>query len=181
MFKKILGTGITRVINLLIGFITMLMGTKVLGPAEWGIGFTVLTDVTFLLIGVEFLAGSGLVYFTPRKKLSTLMVLSYSWILMAMVFYCLLFWVLSRFPTTFDRIVPHGYEWITLLLTFVYSFHNFNLNVFLGKEKVGTFNWVFLLQIFVQVCSMALFIFVFGIKPYPGDIHILIILSLGHR
>lgn len=174
MFKKILGTGITRVINLLIGFITMLMGTKVLGPAEWGIGFTVLTDVTFLLIGVEFLAGSGLVYFTPRKKLSTLMVLSYSWILMAMVFYCLLFWVLSRFPTTFDRIVPHGYEWITLLLTFVYSFHNFNLNVFLGKEKVGTFNWVFLLQIFVQVCSMALFIFVFGLRDAHAFVYSLL-------
>ena len=41
MFKKILGTGVTRVLNLLIGFITMLMGTKVLGAAEWGIGFTV--------------------------------------------------------------------------------------------------------------------------------------------
>ena len=161
MFKKILGTGITRVLNLLVGFATMLMGTKVLGPAEWGIGFTVLTDVTFLLIGVEFLAGSGLVYFTPRKSLSTLMKVSYAWIALVMLFYVLLFGVLSRFPQTFDHIVPRGYEGITLLLTFVYSFHNFNLNVFLGKEKVGTFNWVFLLQIFVQVTTMALLIFVF--------------------
>ena len=174
MFKKILGTGLTRVMNLLIGFTTMLMGTKVLGPAEWGIGFTILTDVTFLLIGVEFLAGSGLVYFTPRKKLSTLMALSYSWIFLVMGFYCLLFWVLSHNPTTFDRIVPHGYEGLTLLLTFVYSFHNFNLNVFLGKEKVGTFNWVFLLQIFVQVCSMALFIFVFHIHDAHAFVYSLL-------
>ena len=174
MFKKILGTGITRVMNLLIGFITMMMGTKVLGPAEWGIGFTVLTDVTFLLIGVEFLAGSGLVYFTPRKKLSTLMLLSYSWIVMIMVVYVLLFLVLSRFPEVFDRIVPRGYEVITLLLTFVYSFHNFNLNVFLGKEKVGTFNWVFLLQILVQVSSMALFIFVFHIHDAHAFVYSLL-------
>lgn len=174
MFKKILGTGITRVLNLLIGFITMLMGTKVLGPAEWGIGFTVLTDVTFLLIGVEFLAGSGLVYFTPRKKLSTLMAVSYSWIAMVMGFYVLLFWVMSYFPRTFDRIVPHGYEGITLLLTLVYSFHNFNLNVFLGKEKVGTFNWIFLIQIFVQVCSMALFIFVFDIRDAHAFVYSLL-------
>ena len=163
MFRKILGTGITRVLNLLVGFVTMLMGTKVLGPAEWGIGFTVLTDVTFLLIGVEFLAGSGLVYFTPRKKLSTLMAVSYSWIALVMAFYVLLFWVFSHYPVTFDHIVPHGYEGITLLLTLVYSFHNFNLNVFLGKEKVSTFNWVFLLQIIMQVSSMALFIFMLGI------------------
>lgn len=160
MFKKILGTGITRVLNLAIGFVTMLMGTKVLGPTEWGIGFTVLTDVTFLLIGVEFLAGSGLVYFTPRKKLSTLMMVSYSWIALVMLFYVMLFWVFSHYPIMFDHIVPHGYEGMTLLLTLVYSLHNFNLNVFLGKEKVSTFNWVFLLQIFVQVSTMALFIFV---------------------
>ena len=174
MFKKILGTGITRVLNLLVGFATMLMGTKVLGPAEWGIGFTVLTDVTFLLIGVEFLAGSGLVYFTPRKSLSTLMKVSYAWIALVMLFYVLLFGVLSRFPQTFDHIVPRGYEGITLLLTFVYSFHNFNLNVFLGKEKVGTFNWVFLLQIFVQVTTMALLIFVFHLHDARAFVYSLL-------
>ncbi len=175
MFKKILGTGMTRVMNLLVGFITMMMGTRVLGPAEWGIGFTILTDVTFLLIGIEFLAGSGLVYFTPRKKLSTLMILSYSWIGMVMLLYVLLFWGLSRFfPVFFDRLVPKGYEVITLLLTLIYSFHNFNLNVFLGKERVGTFNWIFLLQILVQVSSMALFIFVFGIRDAHAFVYSLL-------
>ena len=174
MFKKILGTGITRVMNLVIGFITMMMGTKVLGSAEWGIGFTVLTDVTFLLVGIEFLAGSGLVYFTPRKKLSTLLAVSYSWIGMVMLFYCLLFYGLSRFPEFSNRIVPRGYEGITLLLTLVYSFHNFNLNVFLGKEKVGTYNWIFLLQIFVQVLSMALFIFVFHIHAAHAFVYSLL-------
>lgn len=169
-----MGTGVTRVLNLLIGFITMLMGTKVLGPAEWGIGFTVLTDVTFLLIGVEFLAGSGLVYFTPRKKLSTLMAVSYSWIALVMLLYVLLFWVLSYYPVVFDRIVPRGYEVITLLLTLVYSFHNFNLCVFLGNEKVSTYNWVFLLQIFVQVSTMALFIFVMGITDAHAFVYSLL-------
>lgn len=174
MFKKILGTGITRVLNLLVGFITMMMGTRVLGPAEWGIGFTVLTDVTFLLIGIEFLAGSGLVYFTPRKKLSTLFFVSYSWIFLVMLFYGLVFYLLQFNPTLFDRIVPKGYELITLLLTMVYAFHNFNLNVFLGREKVGTFNWVFLLQILVQVCSMALFIYVFGIRDAHAFVYSLL-------
>lgn len=174
MFKKILGTGVTRVLNLLIGFITMLMGTKVLGAAEWGIGFTVLTDLTFLLIGVELIAGNGLVYFTPRKKLTTLMAVSYVWIVMVIALYALLFWVLSHFPTTFDRIVPKGYEGITLLLVLVYSFHEFNLNIFLGKEKVSTYNWIFLLQILVQVCSMALFIFVFHIHDAHAFVYSLL-------
>ena len=174
MFKKLLGTGMTRVMNLLIGFITMMMGTRVLGSAEWGIGFTVLTDLTFLLIGIEFIAGSGLVYFTPRKKLSTLMLVSYSWILIVMALYGFLFWGLSFFPEFSDRLVPKGYEFITLLLTLVYSFHSFNLNVFLGKEKVSTYNWIFLLQIFVQVCSMALFIFVFHIHDAHAFVYSLL-------
>lgn len=174
MFKKILGTGVTRVLNLLIGFITMLMGTKVLGPAEWGIGFTVLTDLTFLLIGVELIAGNGLVYFTPRKKLSTLMKVSYTWIVLVIALYAMLFWILSFFPITFDRIVPKGYEVLTLVLVLVYSFHEFNLNVFLGKEKVSTYNWIFLLQILVQVCSMALFIFVFHIHDAHAFVYSLL-------
>lgn len=174
MFKKILGTGITRVLNLLIGFATMLMGTKVLGAAEWGICFTVLTDVTFLLVGVELVVGGGLVYFTPRKPLSTLMKVSYSWIVMVMLFYVLAFWGLSYFPEVSDHIVPKGYEWITLLLTFVYSFHNFNLNVLLGKEKVSTYNWVFLLQITVQVSAMALMVFAFHIHDAHAFVYALL-------
>ena len=174
MFKKILGTGVTRVLNLLIGFATMLMGTRILGPAEWGICFTVLTDVTFLLVGIELIVGGGLVFFTPRKPLNVLMKVSYAWIVMVMAFYVLAFWVLSHFPDTFDHIVPRGYEGITLLLTFVYSFHNFNLNVLLGKEKVGTYNWVFLLQIFVQVCTMALMIFVFHIHDAHAFVYSLL-------
>jgi O-antigen/teichoic acid export membrane protein len=174
MFKKILGTGITRVLNLLIGFATMLMGTKVLGAAEWGICFTVLTDVTFLLVGVELIVGGGLVYFTSRKPLSTLMKVSYVWILLVMAFYVLLFWILSFFPEVSDHIVPRGYEGITLLLTFIYSFHSFNLNVFLGKERVGTYNWVFLLQILVQVSTMALMIFVFQIRDARAFVYSLL-------
>lgn len=174
MFKKILGTGVTRVLNLLIGFATMLMGTKVLGAAEWGICFTVLTDVTFLLVVVELIVGGGLVYFTPRKPLATLMKVSYGWIIIVMAFYVLLFWILSYFPEFSDHIVPRGYEGLTLLLTFVYSFHNFNLNVFLGKEKVSTYNWVFLLQIFVQVSTMALMIFVFRIHDAHAFVYSLL-------
>ena len=174
MFKKILGTGITRVLNLLIGLATMLMGTKVLGAAEWGVCFTVLTDVTFLLVGVELVVGGGLVYFTPRKPLATLMKVSYAWIVLVMALYVLLFWVLSFFPEVSDHLVPRGYEGLTLLLTFIYSFHNFNLNVFLGKERVGTYNWVFLLQILVQVTTMALFIFVCHIRDARAFVYSLL-------
>ena len=164
MFKKILGTGATRAVNVLTQLATLIMGTKLLGAAEWGKAFVAQTDITFLLIGIELIAGSGLVYFSPRKKTATLMKISYGWIAFVMLIYVLLFSVLHFFPNFFHTIVPEGYAWLVLLMTFVYSLHEFNLNHFLGKEKVATYNWLFLIQILTQVSMMAVFIFALDLR-----------------
>ena len=164
MFKKILGTGATRAVNVLTQLATLIMGTKLLGAAEWGKAFVAQTDITFLLIGIELIAGSGLVYFSPRKKTATLMKISYGWIAFVMLIYVLLFSVLHFFPNFFHTIVPEGYAWLVLLMTFVYSLHEFNLNHFLGKEKVATYNWLFLTQILTQVSMMAVFIFALDLR-----------------
>ncbi len=174
MFKKILGTGATRILNLLISATSMILGAKMLGAAEWGIGYMVVVDVTLLLIGVELLAGSGLVYFTPRKRLSTLMLVSYSWIIGMLLVYALAFWILSFFPETFHNIVPEGYAVTTLLMVLIYSLHNFNLNVFLGKEKVKLYNWVFATQIVTQITVMVLLIFVFHIHDARAFVYSLL-------
>ena len=164
MFKKILGTGAARAVNVLTQLATLIMGTKCLGAAEWGKAFIAQTDITFLLIGIELIAGSGLVYFAPRKKLATLMKISYGWIGVVMLFYALLFSALHFFPIFFRTIVPEGYAWLVLLMTFVYSLHEFNLNHFLGKEKVSTYNWLFIIQILTQVTMMAVLIFALGVR-----------------
>jgi O-antigen/teichoic acid export membrane protein len=164
MFKKILGTGAARAVNVLTQLATLIMGTRCLGAAEWGKAFIAQTDITFLLIGIELIAGSGLVYFTPRKKLVTLMKISYGWIAFVMLIYLLLFNVLHFFPNFYHTIVPEGYAWLVLLMTFVYSLHEFNLNHFLGKEKVATYNWLFLIQILTQVSMMAVLIFALNLR-----------------
>ena len=164
MFKKILGTGAARAVNVLTQLATLIMGTKCLGAAEWGKAFIAQTDITFLLIGIELIAGSGLVYFTPRKKLATLMKISYGWIAFVMVVYLLLFGIFHFFPGFYYTIVPEGYAWLVLLMTFVYSLHEFNLNHFLGKEKIATYNWLFLIQILTQVTMMAVLIFALNLR-----------------
>lgn len=163
IFHKILGTGAARAVNVLTQLATLIMGTRFLGAAEWGTAFIAQTDITFLLIGIELISGSGLVYFTPRKKLSTLMTISYGWIAIVMLFYTVLFNLLHLFPWVYD-IIPQHYSTLILVMTFVYSLHEFNLNHFLGKEKVATFNWLFLTQILTQVTMMAVFIFVLNLR-----------------
>lgn len=164
MFKKILGTGAAKAVNVLTQLATLIMGTRFLGAAEWGKAFIAQTDITFLLIGIELIAGSGLVYFTPRKKLATLMKISYGWIVIVMLAYLLLFSILHLFPGFYHTIVPEGYAWLVLLMTFIYSLHEFNLNHYLGKEKVATYNWLFLIQILTQVSMMAVLIFGMNIR-----------------
>ena len=151
-------------VNVLTQLATLIMGTRYLGAAEWGKAFIAQTDITFLLIGIELIAGSGLVYFTPRKKTAMLMKISYGWIALVMLIYLLLFNILHFFPNFYHTIVPEGYPWLVLLMTFVYSLHEFNLNHFLGKEKVATFNWLFLIQILTQVTMMSVFIFVLRLR-----------------
>ena len=151
-------------VNVLTQLATLIMGTKFLGAAEWGKAFIAQTDITFLLIGIELIAGSGLVYFTPRKKLATLMKISYSWIAFVMMIYLLLFNILHFFPKFYHTVVPEGYAQLVLLMTFVYSLHEFNLNHFLGKEKVATYNWLFIIQILTQVTMMTLLVFAFELR-----------------
>jgi O-antigen/teichoic acid export membrane protein len=163
MFKKLLGTGAARVVNVLTQLAPLIMGTKCLGAAEWGTAFIAQTDITFLLIGIELVAGNGLVYFTPRKRLSTLMKISYGWIAFVMLIYIVVFNLLHLFPWVY-RIIPQHYSTLILAMTFVYSLHEFNLNYFLGKEKVATFNWLFLIQILAQVTMMAVLIFALNLR-----------------
>lgn len=175
MLKKIFGTFGTRVLNAICNFVTLWFGTHYLGAEAWGIGGIVLLDVSLLLIGVEFLAGSGLIYFTPRKSYRTLFKISYIWSALIVAFYALLMYLFSFIPESFGHhfakffgegaeFVPEGYHGMVLLLVFVYSLHNFNLTTMLGKERVGTNNILFIIQFMTQMCSMLVYIFVFDIR-----------------
>lgn len=165
MIKKIFGTFGTRLLNALVGFVTLWFGTNFLGREAWGIGATVLVDVSLLLIAVELLSGSGLIYYTPRKSFVTLFKISYAWTFIMIVFFGMLFTLIHHFlPNIYDAFVPDGYGIHILLMVLLYSLHNFNMNVLLGKERVGTQNILFIIQFMTQLISMILYIFVFEIR-----------------
>ena len=125
MIKKIFGTFGTRLLNAIVGFITLWLGTNFLGKEAWGIGATVLVDVSLLLIAVELLSGSGLIYFTPRKPFATLLKISYTWTFIIMGFFTLMFYLLHTFlPNIYHTFVPEGYGFEILLMVLLYSLHN---------------------------------------------------------
>lgn len=175
MIKKIFGTFGTRLLNALVGFVTLWFGTNFLGREAWGIGATVLVDVSLLLIAVELLSGSGLIYYTPRKSFVTLFKISYTWIFIMVASLVLIFFSLNNFaPAIYDAFVPEGYGPHIILMVFLYGLHNFNMNVLLGKERVGTQNVLFIIQFMTQLISMILFIFVFDIRNADAFVYSLI-------
>ena len=59
-------------------------------------------------------------------------------------------------------------------MVLVYSFHNFNLNIFLGKERISLYNWVFSIQIVTQIIVMCLLLFVFHITDAHAFVYSLL-------
>ena len=175
MIKKIFGTFGTRLLNAICGFITLWFGSHYLGAEAWGIGGVVLLDVSLLLIGVEFLAGSGLIYFTPRKSYRTLFKISYIWAALVVAFYALIIFICSLVaPKALDEFIPEGYRGMVLILVLIYSLHNFNLTTLLGKERIGANNILFIIQFMTQMCSMLIYIFVFDIRNADAFIYSLL-------
>lgn len=174
MLKKIFGTFGTRLLNALCGVVTLLVGTRFLGREAWGIGATVVLDVSLSLIIVELLAGSGLVYFTPRKSFATLAKISWLWSFVVVMALGIVFYPLSYFPKIYNVVVPESYGLTILALVFVYSFHNFNINVLLGKERVGTQNILFMIQFMTQMLSMLVYIFCLDIRNADAFVYSLL-------
>ena len=175
MIKKIFGTFGTRLLNAVVGFVTLWFGTNFLGREAWGIGATVLVDVSLLLIAVELLSGSGLIYYTPRKSFVTLFKISYVWTFIMIAFFAATFYLLRSFlPSVYNAFVPEGYGFHILLMVFLYSLHNFNMNVLLGKERVGAQNVLFIIQFMTQLLSMMTYIFVFDIRNADAFVYSLI-------
>ena len=175
MIKKIFGTFGTRLLNAIAGFVTLWFGTNFLGREAWGIGATVLVDVSLLLIAVELLSGSGLIYFVPRKPFSVIFKLSHIWIIMVVGSISLIFLALySLVPNIYHAFVPEGYGIHIIIMVLLYSLHNFNMNVLLGKERVGAQNILFITQFMTQMISMIIYIFGFNIRNADAFIYSLI-------
>lgn len=185
MIKNIFGTFGTRLLNALSNFVTLWFATHYLGADAWGIGGIVLLDVSLLLIGVELLAGSGLIYFTPRKSYRTLFKISYIWTALVIASYAMIMYLCTFIPDGFSNhftrifgenveFIPHGYHCMVLLLVFIYSLHNFNLATLLGKERIAANNILFIIQFLTQLLSMLVYIFVFDIRNADAFVYSLL-------
>lgn len=173
MLHKILSTTGTRILNAFSGILILWIATNELGKAAWGTAGIILLDITLILLVIELMAGSGLVYFSSRYSLRSLIKISYSWMLLVIALTALIFGLLSFFPEIYQLVIPQGYGLHILTLSLINALHGFNMNVLLGKKKITAFNSLFVLQFGLQLLSFTGFVYLMQLKDEKAFIYAL--------
>lgn len=163
ILRKILATSGTRVLNAISSLLILWMATNKLGSEAWGTSGLILLDISIILLVVELVTGSAIVFHTSKENFSSLFVLSAIWTVAIVLFFGFIFYFLSYFPDTYELMIPEGYSIHILALVLINGFYGFNVNSLLGKEKLKAFNGLFVLQFSLLLVSMALAIYVFNV------------------
>jgi O-antigen/teichoic acid export membrane protein len=173
MLHKILSTTGTRLLNAFSGILILWIATNELGKAAWGTAGIILLDITLILLVIELMAGSGLVYFSSRYSLKSLIKISYSWMLLVIALSALIFGLLTFFPEIYQLVIPQGYGLHILVLSLINALHSFNMNVLLGKKKITAFNSLFVLQFGLQLLSFIGFVYLMQLKDEKAFVYAL--------
>lgn len=179
MLKKIIGTTSTRILNAFSNLIILWLLANFIGSKGLGIIGLIVVDISIIQLSTDLLAGGSLIYFASRTNLGKLMIPAYLYSIIVIVF----FYIVSRialiwFPGLFYTIVPEGYFFHVLALSFLGSLNGIHYNLLLGKERVTIYNIFFTIQSILLVVSTAIFIFVLNNKTVTAYLSALYI-SLG--
>ncbi|HNX85655.1 MAG TPA: polysaccharide biosynthesis C-terminal domain-containing protein [Bacteroidales bacterium] len=160
MFKKVIGTIGTRLVNALLAFIAASLNAHCLGAEKVGTIYLLIFSVTIIQLFNNFVSGGALVYMTPRTGTFRLFVPATIWTLVMTGILTAFLHLLGQWSPTLD-IIPEGYLWPVLFLAFAISLCSVNFMLLLGHEKVKAYNIINLVQITTLFLILLLFLFVF--------------------
>lgn len=147
MIDKIVETFFSRVIVAAIMLIVVIINANVFGAEGTGTIALVVLGVTILQLIANFVGGGTLVYLVPRKSLSQLLFLSYTWALFSNITgVCVLY---------FLKAIPEGFELLLLILSLINSLYYINVTIMQAKN-IRLFNKYQLFQVFVLIGSFGL-------------------------
>jgi O-antigen/teichoic acid export membrane protein len=161
MIKNILGTTGTRILNALINLVILILLTREIGSAGFGIVTIILIDITVIQLLVDLVAGSALIYFSSRTEIIKLLIPSYLWIIFIISLAWIIFRILAFFSGgLYEIIVPSQYETEILFLAFLNATMLAHYNLLLGKKRIGVYNIIFTIQIITLLVVLVYRIFV---------------------
>jgi len=135
MIKNILGTTGTRILNALINLAILILLTREIGSAGFGVIMIILIAITIIQLLIDLVAGSAIIYFSSRTELVKLLIPSYIWIGFVIALAWAVFSVLRIYAVDiYNLIVPNNYETDILILAFLNALMLTNYNLLLGKN-----------------------------------------------
>ena len=128
MFRKIINTLFTKGFSAIVGFLIILLVSRLLGTYGKGQQAVIVLNINIFIYALTFVGNSALIYLTPRKKFSQIFIPSLIWD----VFITILALVLVKFI----KLLNNDFVYQTLIISFLASITEINYFVLLGKEKV---------------------------------------------
>jgi len=118
----------TAVINLIV----VVISARLLGDEGMGMISLLILTITINTLVVGLWGGAGLVYLTPRHPVKNLLIIGYSWSVVASL---VVVWIMQYF-----KLYPDEFGNDVYLLAIISSFVGINMYILLGKERIKTHN-----------------------------------------
>lgn len=149
MIKNILNTFFTRSVNAGLAFFIVVITARYLGAEIRGEISLFVLNITLIFQAVS-IVGGGLIYYTPRKPVYSLIISTVLWSFIAVPFV-----ILMLYLTGFASVETIG---LLALAAFLLSWFMSGLNILIGYEKIKTYNFLSLFQMIILISFLGFFI-----------------------
>ena len=151
MLGKIINTFGTRLISAILNLLIAIIISRFLGPEGKGEQGLIVTTIAYILVFANLMGGGAIVFLTPKFHYAHILLPAYVWTVITGVIF---FGVLSLFSLVDTGFVVH-----ICILAVISAFAAVNSSLLIGKEKIGSSNFVALVQPLVVTAGLVFFFF----------------------
>ncbi|HPX33602.1 MAG TPA: polysaccharide biosynthesis C-terminal domain-containing protein [Bacteroidales bacterium] len=154
MLNKILNTFGTRLLSAMLNLLITILISQFLGPEGKGEQGIIIATIAYILVFVNLMGGSAIVYLVPRFPVSVIILPAYLWtVLTSILFYGFL---------QLSTLVSEGMIIHVCILSAISAFTTINSSVLIGKEKIAISNLVNFIQPLIITLLLIVFFFYLG-------------------
>jgi O-antigen/teichoic acid export membrane protein len=152
MFRNILQSVFTKGFVAVINFLILIISARYLGVESRGEINILVINITVIQILCEVYTGYSLIYFIPKYDLKKIFLTGIGFTFLACALGNTIFFFLQKQ-------LP-GQEWLSAFISLLVILNTFNCVLILGKEKIGLYNFLSLLQPLLLFLGLLFSIFV---------------------
>jgi O-antigen/teichoic acid export membrane protein len=135
---------------LFVNFGIIIFTTNFWGSEGKGLISLYIADLTIVSFFSNIIIGSSISYYTPRENIGKILTFSYLWTIVISIIV----------PITIILIHFQDYLVYLILVSFFFSLHTINTNIFIGKEDITSYNIYQVLQIIIFVLILLFLIYI---------------------